>query len=237
MDLDSPPPSPSVSPSKHAQRGKDANDNHAGNAGKSTAKSKNARNARTGRRLGRNQYTRDRDLANGDGDTPMRDVGHDANGSGNGRGSPHHNGINGESGRSSKAKTHPARTSLNEMKRRVAAILEFVGQMQTQSSRQSNSGKETKSGSGSNSEKSTPVTGALGVVGLMKAVQAASDHVAGEVDGDDSSDATANGNGLVVGKLKLRDEGEFRAMGSTEMMESLTRELMDWQQVYGVYQR
>jgi hypothetical protein len=237
MHLDSPPPSPSVSPSKHAHRGKDANDNHTANTGKVAGKSKNARNARSGRRLGRNQYTRDRDLANGDGNTPMRDVGHDLNGNANGRGSPHHNGINGESGRSSKAKTHPARTSLNEMKRRVAAILEFVGQMQTQSSRQSASGKDTKSGSGSNSEKSTPVTGSLGVAGLIKAVQAATDLVAGDADGDDSSDATGNSNGLVAGKLKLRDETEFRAMGSTEMMESLTRELIAWQRVYGVYSR
>lgn len=240
MELDSPPPSPSISPSKgwtaSLQKAKDKADTPPVMS-KPMAKSKTSRNNRGGRRVGRNQYTKDRDLnGNVDSDTPMRDTG-DVNGNTNGRNSPGHNNINGESGRSSKAKTHPARTSLNEMKRRVAAILEFVGQMQTQASRQPTNGKGSdKSGSGS--EKGTPAAGALSVTGvasLVKAVQAATEDMAAstaeaaENDGGDASD--------VKGLLKLRDDGDFRDMGSAEMMEALTRELIAWQRVYGVYSR
>lgn len=225
-DLDSPPPSPSISPSKalaaSLQKGKDKAETPPVPS-KSTSKSKSARNNRGGRRIGRNQYTRDRDL-NGDTDSAMRD---DHNGNGTGRNSPGSNNVNGESGRSSKAKTHPARTSLNEMKRRVAAILEFVGQMQTQSSRHPQPGKSSdKSGSGS--EKGTPAAVA-GVASLVKAVQAVTEDMA-EIEAE-SGDADPKG------KLKFRDDGEFRDMGSTDMMETLTRELIAWQRVYGVYSR
>ena len=132
-------------------------------------------------RLGRNQYTRDRDLNGADSDTPMRDTSHDRNGHVDGNGeSPQgrkHNKINGESGRSSKAKTHPARTSMNEMKRRVAAILEFVGQMQTQrggsgqSSGKANSGGGTPNTNGSGNA-AVEAAGMVGMAGIVKAVQA-----------------------------------------------------------------
>lgn len=238
MSLDSPPPSPSMSPSKalaaSLQKGKDKAETPP-ILSKSSSKSKHARTNRGVRRVGRNQYTKDKDL-NGhlDADTPLRDAG-DHNGNGTGRTSPSHNNsnnINGESGRSSKAKTHPARTSLNEMKRRVAAILEFVGQMQTQSSRQPANGKSgDKSGSGSGSEKGTPAVVA-GVASLVKAVQAATEDIAGD-DAENGGGAGADAKG----KLKLRDDGEFKDMGSTDMMEALTRELIAWQRVYGVYTR
>lgn len=235
MDPDSPPPSPSISPSKAfaaaSQKAKDKADTPPVTS-KPAVKSKNARTNRGGRRVGRNQYTKDRDLnGNVDSDTPMRDTG-DANGNTNGRNSPGHNNINGESGRSSKAKTHPARTSLNEMKRRVAAILEFVGQMQTQASRSSTNGKGSdKSGSGS--EKGTPTGGAVaGVASLVKAVQAATEDIAAS-----NAETENDGDVDVKGKLKLRDDGDFRDMGSAEMMEALTRELIAWQRVYGVYSR
>ena len=226
MSVDSPPPSPSVSPSKglaaSLQKGKDKAETPPATS-KAFPKSKNARNNRGGRRVGRNQYTRDRDV-NGDTDSAMRD---DVNGNGTGRNSPGSNHINGESGRSSKAKTHPARTSLNEMKRRVAAILEFVGQMQTQSSRHAAPGKN-RDKSGSGSEKGTPA-GVAGVASLVKAVQAATEDIA-DLEAE-------NGDVDPKGKLKFRDDTDFRDLGSTDMMEALTRELIAWQRVYGVYSR
>jgi hypothetical protein len=239
---DSPPPSPSVSPSK-------ANAKESKSKGGTPTPTSNPRIAKGKRgpvkrgRLGRNQYTKARDereaalAAGADSDTPMRDFSHDriANGLNGNNLSPQGRGrINGESGKSSKAKTHPARTSLNEMKRRVAAILEFVGQLQTQTSRMAGS----KTGSGSGSKGGTPAVNGdsavvAGVAGLVKAVQAASDEVNAALA---SSDETENVKGGPV-KLNLRDDGDFRDMGSVEMMETLTRELVGWQSVYGVYSR
>jgi hypothetical protein len=183
--------------------------------GKSTAKAKNSRNNKGVKRVGRNQYTRDRDL-NGNMDNESI---YDHNGNGTGRGSPGQTHTNGESGRSSKAKTHPARTSLNEMKRRVAAILEFVGQMQTHTSRQTGKNGD-KSGSGS--EKGTPAV-TSGVAGLIKAVEAMTEDMM-------STDPE-------TGKLTFRKDNDFKDMGSSDMMETLIQELIAWQRVYGVYSR
>lgn len=193
----------------------------------------------------------------------MRDTSHERNGNIRGNGeSPqgrNHNKINGESGKSSKAKTHPARTSMNEMKRRVAAILEFVGQMQTQrsgsggSSGKGNSGGGTPSGNGN---AAVQVAGMVGMAGIVKAVQAVraaqedaentdkiaekqAERVNGEEEKDAQGEAVASnevmGNG--VAKLNLREDGEFQGMGSVDMMETLTRELVAWQRVYGMYSR
>ena len=195
----------------------------------------------------------------------MRDTSHDRNGNLNGNGdSPQgrkHNKVNGESGRSSKAKTHPARTSMNEMKRRVAAILEFVGQMQTQSSASGRSSGKGNSGGGTpnttgNGSTVVEAAGMVGMAGIVKAVQAVqaaqqdaentekiadkqAERVNGEEDKDAQGEAAASneamGNG--VSKLNLRQDGEFKGMGSVDMMETLTRELVAWQRVYGVYSR
>jgi hypothetical protein len=159
----------------------------------------------------------------------MRDTSHDRNGidispngvNGNGNG-------HGGSGKMSKAKTHPARTSINEMKRRVAAILEFVGQMQTKQSA-STSGKDTPNSNGSgNNGKELPVAG------LVKAVQAATEEMDAPA-AEDGGDGQVNGEEKV--KMTLRDDTEFRGLGSTDMMETLTKELVGWQSVYGVYSR
>lgn len=216
---ESPPPSPSVSPSK----GTHAN----GKPKADTPPSRQSTNNRkTGRpparrvRLARNQYTRD--TANGDdGSTPSRDVGHDANGHGT---SPNAaNGINGESGRSSKVKTHPARTSLNEMKRRVAAILEFVGHMQTERGAQSHHSSGSASSKGANTPNGAKgPTLHLPTATLVRAVEAGlKESRSNEEDG----------------LVHLTNEREFATMGSIEMMETLTKELVLWQTSYGTYSR
>lgn len=137
-------------------------------------------------------------------DTPGREESHE--------GSP--NGINGESGRSSKAKTHGARTSMNEMKRRVAAILEFVGRMQGETGLAQ--GVNSRSSEGSGGTPNGNGSAAATAASLVQAVE------------------MAMGTGLVpVGEEAGRKE--FREMGSGEMMEVLTRELVGWQNVYGRY--
>jgi hypothetical protein len=145
--------------------------------------------------------------------SPMRDHSNDGNGH---TGSPSYgtrgaaNGVNGESGRSSRPKYHnPTRTSMNEMKRRVAAILEFVNRMQTErpSQRSSASGSDKDSKGGS-----TP-NGALG------------------------ANASAISSGLAqavaAGLSSERSEKQFTEMAAGEMMETLTKDLVQWQTLYG----
>ena len=148
--------------------------------------------------------------------SPMRDHSNDANGQ---TGSPPYgtrsapNGINGESGRSSRPKYHnPTRTSMNEMKRRVAAILEFVNRMQTErpSQRSSASGSDKGSKGGSTPNGTSGVDTATISAGLARAVEAGL--------------ATTSSKG---------SEKHFTEMAAGEMMETLTKELVQWQSLYG----
>lgn len=136
-------------------------------------------------------------------------------------------GINGESGRSSRPKYHhPNRTSMNEMKRRVAAILEFVNKMQGDKGSQSNGHGSSSSASGSR----TP------------------NGVSRSNDSGSGSGSANNGNvqpafllkGIEAGLSIAQNHGEktekeFRTMASGEMMHVLTRELVGWQSLYGKY--
>ena len=150
--------------------------------------------------------------------------------------------ISGESGRSSKAKTHPARTSLNEMKRRVAAILEFVGRMQTERTTQlaarntsgngstgSSKGTNTPNGlskSSSGSSLSAAGGSTLPAANLVRAVEAGLKDVEGKMR-DEAEESLS----------VLMEERDFGHMGSVDMMETLTKELVGWQNQYGVYSR
>jgi len=220
---DSPPPTPSISPSKAVEK------IAAGQKAKADTPPSGrggAHNRKTGRpparrgRLGRNQYTRDLPINGDASDTPMRETSHDRN---NAAGSPSGHGINGESGRSSKAKTHPARTSMNEMKRRVAALLEFVGRMHTERGPQSQ-GQSSASASASSLGTTTPnglSTTTLPTASLVKAIEV----------GLEKASNSHNG------RVQIKDEREFAGMNSVEMMETLTQQLVQWQSVYGTYAR
>lgn len=121
------------------------------------------------------------------------------------------------------------------MKKRVAAILEFVSQMQTQ---QQNNNKQTSSnsngstsrssngGNGNGKGNSTPSGMQIGGTPTSKLVEAVT---AGLQDSDGGNDGS--------GKLKMLDEVDFSKMGSGQMMETLMKELVGWQTVYGVYSR
>ncbi|KIX96653.1 uncharacterized protein Z520_07372 [Fonsecaea multimorphosa CBS 102226] len=247
---DSPPPTPSLSPSKGGQpNGKTKADTPpSGRSNHNNNRKVGSRPAARRGRLGRNQYTRDQTNGEEGDNTPLRDGSHDINGhdnksggspsgadrKGSGGAAAVHS-INGESGRSSKAKTHPARTSLNEMKRRVAAILEFVGRMQTERTTQAQAASQVNGGSGGSSKGSTTPNGVsktsstssstgstLPTASLVRAVEAGLKDVK-EKDDDHV--------------VSMIDEREFATMGSVDMMETLTRELVQWQSVYGVYSR
>lgn len=220
MDSESPPPTPGLSPLKAGETKASKGKGETPQPGKSKGKG-GARPGVRGKRVGRNQYTRD---FYDPSDTPHRSTSHDRNG----HYSPH--GINGESGRSSKARTHPARTSLNEMKKRVAAILEFVSQMQTHQNKL-NSSIPNSSGSGSNSKSSgsgkgnsTPSSNSqqLATSKLIETVTAALQEFDPRIED---------------GKVKFANELDFGKMDSGPMMEILMKELVCWQGQFGVYSR
>ncbi|KAL6718861.1 Histone deacetylase complex subunit [Lecanora helva] len=179
------------------------------NPPKATQKKTGRPPARKGR-IGRNQYTRDRDPPS------HNDINHhksspapsDSSPNAEG-GTPHANGYsNGDSRAVRKLlrsrNTHPNRTTMNEMKRRVAAILEFISHTQVDMAG-SASALTTKSSTSTNTpphdKKVEELSG--------KAVNAA------------------------LMDVDVIDEKAFATLSSLEMMEVLTRRLMKWQSEYG----
>ncbi|KAJ6130550.1 hypothetical protein N7512_003330 [Penicillium capsulatum] len=176
--------------------------------------------ARRGR-VGRNQYTKDRDM-NGHGtESPRRGQSHDIGGD-----SPRvgHSGANGthvnggDTGRPSKPRhMHPQRTTMNEMKRRVSAILEFISRMQVEMAVASEN-SSTPTGNGDRAQ------GLL----LKSMVDQIDSAMASTVsDGGDSAPATD-------GDLSVHEK-DFKDLSSVEMMDVLTRHLLKWQQEYGKF--
>lgn len=104
------------------------------------------------------------------------------------------------------------------MKRRVAAILEFVNKMQGDKSGQNDSHGSSSDPSGSRTPNCVSQSNGSGVNGniqpaaLMRGVEAGLS--AAQVRGETA-------------------EREFRDMASGEMMHILTRELVGWQSLYG----
>lgn len=185
---------------------------------------KSGRPTRRGHR-GRNQYTRDRDNNNNN---------HNINGGGriesSPRGSqryshdvvdspkPHHHGnghvnAGGEIKPSRPRHMNPQRTTMNEMKRRVAAILEFISRMQVEMA-------ATGSGGGGGGESSSTPT------------SNGNDHPRPPPPENGPTDSEAFIDD-VIGQIPK--EKDFRDLSSVEMMDVLTRHLLKWQQEYGKF--
>ena len=174
--------------------------------------------ARRGR-VGRNQYTKDRDT-NGTGtESPRRGQSHDIGGDSPRVGYSGINGIHvngGDTGRPSKPRhMHPQRTTMNEMKRRVAAILEFISRMQVEMAVASENAS-TPTGNGDRSQ------GLL----LKSMVDQIDNAMPSTISDGGESAPTDNGD---VG------EKDFKDLSSVEMMDVLTRHLLKWQQEYGKF--
>jgi hypothetical protein len=109
---------------------------------------------------------------------------------------------------------HPQRTTMNDMKRRVAAILEFISRTQVEMA-----GEHTPpAGGGGGSSMTTAAASALRGIGEA-------------LPGYLIANGTGSGPGGGVG----RDERDFGEMTSLEMMDVLTRKLVLWQKEYGKY--
>ncbi|KKK21314.1 putative transcriptional regulator (Cti6) [Aspergillus rambellii] len=179
--------------------------------------------ARRGGRVGRNQYTRDRDVNGTDsnaGNSPRRgqslDTGGDSPRVGS-AGTP----VNGtDTGRPSRPRYVNQRTTMNEMKRRVAAILEFISRMQVEMAVAGES--TTPPGNGERPNGTTP-------------------RGAGEQSEGEPSNTVTAGSGQLPSDIislpvqLLPTEKDFKDLSSVEMMDVLTRHLLKWQQEYGKF--
>ncbi|KAL2812361.1 hypothetical protein BJX63DRAFT_432624 [Aspergillus granulosus] len=181
--------------------------------------------ARRGR-VGRNQYTRDRDV-NGTGtdsntgNSPRRgqslETGGDSPRIGS-VGTP----VNGtDTGKPSRPRYVHQRTTMNEMKRRVAAILEFISRMQVEMAVAGESTTPPNNGERVNG------TGSI----LLKAVAELQEGTLPHNVKEGSSD-TADAS---VDTAELPTEKDFKDLSSLEMMDVLTRHLLKWQQEYGKF--
>lgn len=194
--------------------------------------------ARRGR-LGRNQYTRDRDAVNGnglDGDqgnhkSPRRGQSRDG---GNGD-SPTGQGANGvytnggESGRPSKPRyMNPNRTTMNDMRRRVAGILEFISRMQVE---MAVSGEQATPPSGADTGRPA-TTSSSEVAATLAKVNA---EVQSMTAVNNNSDQASSTTGDSTQDNERPKQKEFKDMTSVEMMDVLTRNLLKWQQEFGKY--
>ncbi|WEW55970.1 Histone deacetylase complex subunit [Emydomyces testavorans] len=189
---------------------------------------KSGRPARRGR-VGRNQYTRDRETVNGNGtdnqtNSPRRGQSRDENGDsppGNGGANGVH--INGgESGKPSRPRyMNPNRTTMNDMRRRVAAILEFISRMQVE---MATTGEQTTPPNGAGSNGGRAPNGSTIVAALEGAV----------VNGDIPASLLTE-NARTTQESGPPKEREFKDLSSVEMMDELTRGLLKWQQEFGKY--
>ena len=179
-------------------------------------------------RVGRNQYTRDRDLRTDavknarDATSPTR-----SNNSKEGHESPHVNGNdhwNSEFGRSSKAKhVNLSRITMNDMKRRVALILDFISHIQVEMAAEvplTPPSRNTPSTNAPGREHETPQQIIQGTE--KSSVNTENEHQSQEQSRRKDPDA----------ELEAK---HFAELPCLEMMEVLTRRLIKWQGEYGKY--
>lgn len=162
---------------------------------------------------------------NGSGvESPRRGQSHDISGDSPRVGSISANGSHvngGESGRPSKPRhMHPQRTTMNDMKRRVAAILGFISRMQVEMAVASeNSSTPTGNGDRANG---------LLLKNMVDQIDSVMPSTASEGGESGPATATTDGDGDAP-------EKDFKDLSSVEMMDVLTRHLLKWQQEYGKF--
>lgn len=129
---------------------------------------------------------------------------------------------------------------MNEMKRRVAAILEFVSRMQVErppgvGGRPSSGGASGSGSKGANTPNGMNGSASSSAVSLPTATLVTAIEAAGGLK------ETGGGGGGEEKEAAVRVTGpnkpnkNFDDMDSGEMMHALTRELVTWQSVYGKY--
>lgn len=109
---------------------------------------------------------------------------------------------------------------MNEMKRRVAGILEFISRMQVEMAVAS----ENSSTPTSNGDRAQGL--------LLKSMVDQIDNAMASInsDGGESAAPTTDGE-----RETASHEKDFKDLSSVEMMDVLTRHLLKWQQEYGKF--
>ncbi|KIH91400.1 hypothetical protein SPBR_01837 [Sporothrix brasiliensis 5110] len=185
------------------------------------AQSKSKGGRPTHKKKGRNQYTKERDAReelNSMTRSRSRDVpdnGQSKPGSSSGSGS-HSNQNNKSGSRSKGGGGSNSRVSLNEMRRRVSAMSDFIGKTQI----------DIASGEYLASAVATPDGGKAG------SVHAATDpnSAATTPSSTSASQQPATSNGV---SLDVAHEKDFKQLPLLEMMDTLTRNIIHWQNQYG----
>ncbi|OJJ48365.1 hypothetical protein ASPZODRAFT_14505 [Penicilliopsis zonata CBS 506.65] len=196
--------------------------------------------ARRGGRVGRNQYTRDRDTNGTDSymaNSPRRGQSLDT-----GADSPRLPGANGtyvnggESGKPSRPRyMNPQRTTMNDMKRRVAGILEFISRMQVEmaaaggSSPPGASGGEQQQQQQPNGNSNSDSNRNSGFIKHL------AEQMDGILTGSEADTSSLPGGSGERDSSENNAEKPFTDLTSLEMMDVLTRHLLKWQQEYGKY--
>ena len=162
-------------------------------------------NSRKGK-LGKNQYTKDRDLQDGEDQSPGRSQSRDvARGDDNTPGSG--NRISNNEGKPGKSKNSGSKITMTDMKKRVAAILDYISRTQLEMA----------------AETMSPTSG-----------EAAEKMIRGIADGlpmikvnGDNGDQPKEGEAGDATSTK-----EFKDLSCLEMMDILTRQLVKWQKEF-----
>lgn len=166
---------------------------------------------RSHKKKGRNQYTRDRD--GNDEDSPARsvsrDIQKDDNGGGNsggGGGSKSAGADGGKSGTKNKGGMS-SKVTMTDLKRRASALLDFISRTQVELAGETTPPGGEDAEEKPNGESSSP------------------NGKQPDAEPERSAPAVVNGD-ATQGK-------NFKDLGCMEMMDSLTRRLVKWQQEYG----
>lgn len=187
-------------------------------------------------KVGRNQYTKDREI----GDTRSIEArpihsrdGDDGNGSSDGQAALLPNGS-----RPAKQKhMNPNRTSMNEMRKRAAGILEFISRTQIEMAVD----KPTSDGD------SPPAAQAAGAVaasatssssnsakGLPNGSSKLANEIRSEPDEDKAAEAISAETPTTTSDDRPKMEDiDFKSLDTLRMMDVLSREIHHWQQVHG----
>ncbi|KAH6675132.1 hypothetical protein B0J14DRAFT_589041 [Halenospora varia] len=161
-------------------------------------------NARKGK-LGKNQYTKDRDNQEGDDHSPHRSQSRDVQrGDDNGHGSGN-KGSNSE-GKPSKSKSAGSKISMGDMRKRVAAILDYISRTQLELAGESLSPSTTDA-----AEKT--IRGIADGLPMIK------------VNGEKDHESKSEESGDPANK-------DFKDLTCLEMMDVLTRQLVKWQKEF-----
>jgi len=167
--------------------------------------------------VGRNQYTKDRDVV------PIKRASPRPSGSGGSEeaGNGHDTGNTAVLGNGSKPSKprhmNPNRTSMNDLRKRAAGILEYITRTQMELAGQSTPLLKERSGSSTPSSRSRTV----GPNGTSKL----------STEMNDTEQLEHKELETMIGT----DEAAFKELDSVQMMDVLTRQLVLWQKDFGKY--